>query len=162
MSLSTPCRAGKPETSSYIVRNETNGSYAIEQFLARIILGNSYGVWDKLNVAKGETVATDSSLYAAVLKYLGASNLAIQNHLDAYYGKLSITQNGSTLIPNIIWSWVGAETLAEPTDLHHWRCGGKRFFQHILAENSLYLFRKLQYWVRNPFLDEKFHGHHDL
>lgn len=47
--LSTPCRAGKPETSSYIVRNETNGSYAIEQFLARIILGNSYGVWDKLN-----------------------------------------------------------------------------------------------------------------
>lgn len=109
--LSTPCRAGKPETSSYIVRNETNGSYAIEQFLARIILGNSYGAWDKLNVAKGETVATDSSLYAAVLKYLGASNLAIQNHLDAYYGKLSITQNGSTLIPNIIWSWVGAETL---------------------------------------------------
>lgn len=56
-------------------------------------------------------MATDSSLYAAVLKYLGASNLAIQNHLDAYYGKLSITQNGSTLIPNIIWSWVGAETL---------------------------------------------------
>ena len=51
--LSTPCRAGKPETSSYIVRNETNGSCAIEQFLARIILGNSYGVWDKLNVAKG-------------------------------------------------------------------------------------------------------------
>lgn len=109
--LSTPCRAGKPETSPYIVRNETNGSYAIEQFLARIILGNSYGAWDKLNVAKGETVATDSSLYAAVLKYLGTSNLAIQNYLDAYYGKLSITQNGSTLIPNIIWSWVGAETL---------------------------------------------------
>lgn len=47
-------------------------------------------------------MATDSSLYAAVLKYLGASNLAIQNYLDAYYGKLSITQNGSTLIPNII------------------------------------------------------------
>ena len=99
-------------------------------------------------------MATDSSLYAAVLKYLGASNLAIQNHLDAYYGKLSITQNGSTLIPNIIWR--------NQPDLHHWRCGGKRFFQHILAENSLYLFRKLQYWVRNPFLDEKFHGHHDL
>lgn len=102
---------GKPETSPYIVRNETNGSLAIEQFLARIILGNSYGAWDKLNVAKGETVATDSSLYAAVLKYLGASDLAIQNYLDAYYGKLSITQNGSTLIPTIIWSWVGAENL---------------------------------------------------
>ena len=102
---------GKPETSPYIVRNETNGSYAIEQFLARIILGNSYGAWDKLNVAKGETVATDSSLYAAVLKYLGASDLAIQNYLDAYYGKLSISQNGSTLIPTIIWSWVGAENL---------------------------------------------------
>ena len=102
---------GKPETSPYIVRNETNGSLAIEQFLARIILGNSYGAWDKLNVAKGETVAADSSLYAAVLKYLGASDLAIQNYLDAYYGKLSITQNGSTLIPTIIWSWVGAENL---------------------------------------------------
>lgn len=102
---------GKPETSPYIVRNETNGSLAIEQFLARIILGNSYGAWDKLDVAKGQTVATDSSLYAAVLKYLGASDLAIQNYLDAYYGKLSISQNGSTLIPTIIWSWVGAENL---------------------------------------------------
>lgn len=102
---------GKPETSPYIVRNETNGSLAIEQFLARIILGNSYGAWDKLDVAKGETVATDSSLYASVLKYLGASDLAIQNYLDAYYGKLSISQNGSTLIPTIIWSWVGAENL---------------------------------------------------
>lgn len=82
-------------------------------------------------------MATDSSLYAAVLKYLGASNLAIQNHLDAYYGKLSITQNGSTLIPNIIWSWVGGETLGRnQPDLHHWRCGGKRFFQHILAETA--------------------------
>lgn len=102
---------GKPETSPYIVRNETNGSLAIEQFLARIILGNSYGAWDKLDVAKGQTVATDTSLYAAVLKYLGASDLAIQNYLDAYYGKLSISQNGSTLIPTIIWSWVGAENL---------------------------------------------------
>ena len=102
---------GKPETSPYIVRNEVGGSLAIEQFLARIILGNSYGAWDKLDVAKGETAATDSSLYAAVLKYLGASDLAIQNYLDAYYGKLSISQNGSTLIPTIIWSWVGAENL---------------------------------------------------
>lgn len=102
---------GKPETSPYIVRNETNGSLAIEQFLARIILGNSYGAWDKLDVAKGQTVATDSSLYAAVLKYLGASDLAIQNYLDAYYGKLSISPNGSTLIPTIIWPWVGAENL---------------------------------------------------
>ena len=102
---------GKPETSPYIVRNETNGSLAIEQFLARIILGNSYGAWDKLDVAKGQTVGTDSSLYASVLKYLGASDLAIQNYLDAYYGKLSISQNGSTLIPTIIWSWVGAENL---------------------------------------------------
>ena len=102
---------GKPETSPYIVRNETNGSLAIEQFLARIILGNSYGAWDKLDVAKGQTVATDSSLYASVLKYLGASDLAIQNYLDAYYGKLSISQNGSTLIPTIIWSWVSAENL---------------------------------------------------
>lgn len=102
---------GKPETSPYIVRNEAGGSLAIEQFLARIILGNSYGAWDKLDVAKGQTVATDSSLYASVLKYLGASDLAIQNYLDAYYGKLSISQNGSTLIPTIIWSWVGAENL---------------------------------------------------
>ena len=101
----------KPETSPYIVRNETNGSPAIEQFLARIILGNSYGAWDKQNVAKGETAAADSSLYATVLKYLGASNQAIQNYLDAYYGKLSISQNGATLIPTIIWSWVGAENL---------------------------------------------------
>lgn len=102
---------GQPETSPYIVRNETNGSFAIEQFLAKIILGNNYGAWDKLDVAKGETVATDTSLYAKVLKYLGASDQAIQNYLDAYYGKLSITQNGSTLIPTIIWSWVGAENL---------------------------------------------------
>lgn len=102
---------GQPGTSPYIVRNEAGGSYAIEQYLARIILGSSYGAWDKLDVAKGETVGTDTSLYAAVLKYLGASDLAIQNYLDAYYGKLSITQDGSTLIPTIIWSWVGAENL---------------------------------------------------
>ena len=102
---------GKPETSPYIVRNEVGGSLAIEQFLARIILGNSYGSWDKLDVAKGQTVATDTSLYAAVLKYLGASDQAIQNYLDAYYGKLSISQNGSTLIPTIIWSYVAAENL---------------------------------------------------
>lgn len=102
---------GQPGTSPYIVRNEAGGSYAIEQYLARIILGSSYGAWDKLDVAKGETVGADTSLYAAVLKYLGASDLAIQNYLDAYYGKLSITQNGSTLIPTIIWSWVGAENL---------------------------------------------------
>ncbi len=102
---------GKPETSPYIVRNEPGGSYAIEQFLAKIILGNSYGVWDKLDVAKGDTVATDTSLYTAVLKYLGASELAIQNYLDAFYGKLSVSQDGDTLIPTIIWSWVGAENL---------------------------------------------------
>lgn len=95
-------------------------------------------------------MATDSSLYAAVLKYLGASNLAIQNHLDAYYGKLSITQNGSTLIPNIIWSWVGAETLG----------GTNRIY--TIGDVAANGFRKLQYWVRNLFLDEKFHGHHDL
>lgn len=102
---------GKPETSPYIVRNEPGGSYAIEQFLAKIILGNSYGAWDKLDVAKGETVATDTSLYTAVLKYLGASDLAIQNYLDSYYGRLSVSQDGDTLIPTIIWSWVGAENL---------------------------------------------------
>lgn len=103
---------GKPSTYSHIVRNEENGSLAIEQFLARIILGNNYGAWDKLDVAAGETVETDTSLFAAVLKYLGASDLAIQNYLDAYYGNLSITQDGDTLIPTIIWSWVGMEDLS--------------------------------------------------
>ena len=102
---------GQPSTSPYIVRNEAGGSYEIEQFLAKIILGNSYGAWDKLDVAKGQTVATDSSLFAKVLKYLGASDLAIQNYLDAYFGNLSITQDGDRLIPTIIWSWVGAENL---------------------------------------------------
>lgn len=102
---------GKADTYPRIVRNETNGSKAIEDYLARIILGSDFGAWDKLDVAKGETVATDTSLFAAVLKYLGASDLAIQNYLDAYYGKLSITQNGSTLIPTIIWSYVAAENL---------------------------------------------------
>lgn len=100
-----------PETYPYIVRNEPGGSYAIEQFLAKIILGNDYGAWDKLDVAKGETVATDTSLFTAVLKYLGASDLAIQNYLNSYYGKLSVSQDGDTLIPTIIWSWVGAENL---------------------------------------------------
>lgn len=102
---------GKADTYPRIVRNETNGSKAIEDYLARIILGSDFGAWDKLDVAKGETVATDTSLFAAVLKYLGASDLAIQNYLDAYYGKLSIAQNGSTLIPTIIWSYVAAENL---------------------------------------------------
>lgn len=101
----------RPETYPYIVRNEPGGSYAIEQFLAKIILGNDYGAWDKLDVAKGETVATDTSLFTAVLKYLGASDLAIQNYLNSYYGKLSVSQDGDTLIPTIIWSWVGAENL---------------------------------------------------
>lgn len=102
---------GKASTYPRIVRNEAGGSMAIENYLARIILGNEYGAWDKLDVAKGETVATDTSLFASLLKYLGASDLAVQNYLDAYHGKLSITQNGSTLIPTIIWSWIGAENL---------------------------------------------------
>lgn len=102
---------GKADTYPRIVRNEEGGSLAIENYLAKIILGNDYGAWDKLDVAKGETVATDSSLFAAVLKYLGASDLAIQNYLDSYHGKLSVAQDGDTLIPTIIWSYVAAENL---------------------------------------------------
>ena len=102
---------GSASTYPRIVRNEEGGSLAIENFLARIILGNDYGAWDKLDVAAGDTVATDSSLFAAVLKYLGASDLAIQNYLDSYYGKLSVTQDGDVLIPTIIWSYVAAENL---------------------------------------------------
>ena len=60
---------GSAGTYPRIVRNEEGGSKAIEDFLAQIILGSNYGAWDKSNVAKGETVATDSSLFAAVLKY---------------------------------------------------------------------------------------------
>ena len=102
---------GKADTYPRIVRNEENGSKAIEDYLARIILGNDFGAWDKLDVAKGETVATDTSLFAAVLKYLGASDQAIQNYLDSYYGNLSVSQDGDTLIPTIIWSYVVAENL---------------------------------------------------
>ena len=79
---------GSASTYPRIVRNETNGSKAIEDYLAQIILGSNYGAWDKLDIAKGETVATDTSLYAATLKYLGASDQAIQNYLDSYHGKL--------------------------------------------------------------------------
>jgi hypothetical protein len=39
-----------------------------------------------------------------VLKYLGTSDKAIQNYLDSYYGKLSVSQDGDVLIPTIIWS----------------------------------------------------------
>ena len=102
---------GKADTYPRIVRNEENGSKAIEDYLAQIILGSNYGAWDKLDIAKGETVATDSSLFAATLKYLGASDQAIQNYLDSYFGKLSVTQDGDTLIPTIIWSYVAAENL---------------------------------------------------
>ena len=102
---------GKADTYPRIVRNEENGSKAIEDYLAQIILGSKYGAWDKLDIAKGETVATDSSLFAATLKYLGASDQAIQNYLDSYFGKLSVTQDGDTLIPTIIWSYVVAENL---------------------------------------------------
>ena len=102
---------GKADTYPRIVRNEKNGSKAIEDYLAQIILGSNYGAWDKLDIAKGETVATDSSLFAATLKYLGASDQANQNYLDSYFGKLSVTQDGDTLIPTIIWSYVVAENL---------------------------------------------------
>ena len=102
---------GSASTYPRIVRNEENGSLAIENYLARIILGNDFGAWDKLDIAKGQTVATDTSLFAAVLKYLGASDLAIQNYLDSYYGNLSVSQDGDTLIPTIIWSYVAAENL---------------------------------------------------
>ena len=102
---------GSAGTYPRIVRNEEGGSKAIEDFLAQIILGSNYGAWDKSNVAKGETVATDSSLFAAVLKYLGASDQAIQNYLDSYHGKLSVSQDGSVLIPTIIWSYVAAENV---------------------------------------------------
>lgn len=102
---------GKASTYPRIVRNEDGGSKAIEDYLAHIILGSNYGAWDKLDIAKGETVATDASLYAATLKYLGASDKAIQNYLDSYHGKLSVSQNGDTLIPTIIWSYVAAENL---------------------------------------------------
>ena len=102
---------GSAGTYPRIVRNEAGGSKAIEDFLAQIILGSDFGAWDKSSVAKGETVATDSSLFAAVLKYLGASDQAIQNYLDSYFGKLSVSQDGDTLIPTIIWSYVAAENL---------------------------------------------------
>ena len=102
---------GQPSTYPRIVRNETNGSEAIEQFLTRIILGSSYGAWDKLDVAKGSTASTDTSLYASVLRYLGAPEQAIQNYLDAYNGKLSVSQDGSVLIPTLIWSYVAAENV---------------------------------------------------
>ncbi len=102
---------GSASTYPRIVRNEENGSKAIEDYLAQIILGSKYGAWDKLDIAKGETVATDSSLFAATLKYLGASDQAIQNYLDSYFGKLSVSQDGDTLIPTIIWSYVAAENL---------------------------------------------------
>ncbi len=102
---------GSAGTYPKIVRNEAGGSKAIEDFLVRIILGNDFGAWNKLDVAKGETVATDTSLFAATLKYLGASDLAVQNYLDAYFGNLSIVQDGDTLIPTIIWSYVAAENL---------------------------------------------------
>ena len=108
----------KPSTYPRIVRNEENGNLAIENFLKQIIMGSSYGAWDKLDVAKGETVETDTSLFAAVLKYLGASDLAIQNYLDAYHGKLSVSQDGDTLIPTIIWAWVGAECLGGVSRLY--------------------------------------------
>ena len=102
---------GSASTYPRIVRNEANGNLAIENFIARIIMGNDFGAWDKLDIAKGETVATDTSLFASVLKYLGASDLAIQNYLDAYFGNLSVAQDGDTLIPTIIWSYVAAENL---------------------------------------------------
>jgi len=63
-------------------------------------------------------VDTDTSLFAAVLKYLGASDLAIQNYLDSYYGKLSVSQDGDTLIPTIIWSWVAAENLGRVSRIY--------------------------------------------
>ena len=103
---------GTAATYPRIVRNEVNGSLAIEKFLTQIILGSKYGEWNKLDVAVGDTVATDTSLFAAVLKYLGASDLAIQNYLDSYYGKLSVTQDGDVLIPTIIWSYIAAENLS--------------------------------------------------
>ena len=109
---------GKASTYPRIVRNETNGSLAIERYIRRIILGNDYGTWDKLDVAKGETVKTDTSLFAKTLKYLGASDLAIQNYLDAYFGKLSVSQDGDVLIPTIIWSWVGAEALGSTSRIY--------------------------------------------
>ena len=82
---------GSASTYPRIVRNEEGGSKAIEDYLAQIILGSKYGAWDKLDIAKGETVETDSSLFAATLKYLGASDQAIQNYLDSYHGKLSVS-----------------------------------------------------------------------
>ena len=102
---------GSASTYPRIVRNEAGGSKAIEDFLAQIILGSDFGAWNKLDVADGDTVATDTSLFAEVLKYLGASDKAIQNYLDSYYGKLSVTQDGDVLIPTIIWSYVAAENL---------------------------------------------------
>ena len=102
---------GKASTYPKIVRNEAGGSKAIEDFLAQIILGSNFGAWNKLDVADGDTVATDTSLFAEVLKYLGASDKAIQNYLDSYFGKLSVTQDGDVLIPTIIWSYVAAENL---------------------------------------------------
>ena len=109
---------GEASTYPRIVRNEKNGSKAIEDYLAQIILGSNYGAWDKLDIAKGETVATDTSLYAATLKYLGASDKAIQNYLDSFHGKLSVSQDGDTLIPTIIWSYVAAEDLSDTSRIY--------------------------------------------
>ena len=70
------------------------------KFFKRIIAGNSYGAWDKNDVDSAD------SLYAKMLKACGASDTDIQNYLRAYEGKMSVTDEGDTLIPVLVWKFV--------------------------------------------------------
>lgn len=88
---------------------------AVSNFLKRIILGNSYGAWNKEDVydsSASTSYANDTSTYAKVLRELGVSNTHIDNYLRAYNGKIGLVTDAdkNTLIPVIIWKFISYQT----------------------------------------------------
>ncbi len=97
----------------------------VYNFVKKIIFGNDYGAWDK------SSVGNDSSTYTKVLRMLGTPEDKIQNYLDSFNDRLSVEEDGDTLIPTIIWAWYGQETQSS--------VGTREYLSgNILSYRSLY------------------------
>lgn len=73
----------------------------VEQFMQKVFIGYGSAKWDVYDVA------TTSSQYAQVLRYLGCPEQYITNYLDGYNGKLDFSSNA--LIPTLTWTYCEIE-----------------------------------------------------
>lgn len=129
----------------------------VEKFLQRIILGNNFGAWNVNDVAldangkslennSKATAADDVSTFAQTLRYLGVSETLINNYVKGYSGQLSVSQDGDTPIPTIIWSYVmfenygtaKTEKIAHPSAFYYRDSGSLAADVYLVANSKSY------------------------